>query len=297
MKAFVIRFFRFIFLFGLVLAGIFCLIFLKKHETYTIKKHNIIIGDSNTRWGINDSILNNYHNFSTGGETYIFAFTKLRMLEKDNKIDTLLLSFNPHNLINNEWWDDTKTTPLQNRMPFFYNSFSYADHLVLMKTTPKNYLQSFIKTEAIEIYRLLGLNREDKMFKFGSFIPVKNKKVNDTLFSHKKQAKVSDVEILYLKKIKEECKKNNIKLILVQPPKNKNSNRYVFYDFKEFYQIYHNDFADIDFLDFSKMDISEEYFWDIFHLNDAGADYFSNFLENKKIKNLLNSDYNRKRIK
>ena len=63
MKAFVIRFFRFIFLFGLILAGIFCLIFLKKQETYTIKKHNIIIGDSNTRWGINDSILNNYQNF------------------------------------------------------------------------------------------------------------------------------------------------------------------------------------------------------------------------------------------
>mgnify|MGYP000453742278 CR=1 FL=1 len=285
------KFIGFLFLFLLVL---FSILFFQKKESFSLEKHNIIIGDSNTRWGINDSILADYQNYSTGGETYLFALTKLKMLDKDNKIDTLMLSFNPHNIINNVWWDDSSQTPLLNRMPALYNYFSFEDHLAVMKQTPKNYGASFIKIGKSGIYNLLSLEREDKMFKFGSFIPVKGKNTNDTIFSHKVPAKICDFEVSYLKKIKKECDAKNIKLILIQPPKNNHSSRYPFYNFGEFYDIYRKDFGNVDFLDFSKMNIPEKYFWDIFHLNDKGADYFSQFLKENKIKNLLNSEYNQK---
>lgn len=278
----------------LVLIIFYAALFIQKKETYHLTKKNIIIGDSNTRWSINDSILSNYQNYSTGGETYLFAFTKLKMLDKDNKIDTLLLSFSPHNLINNQWWDDQKMTPLQNRMPYFFNFFSAEDHWILFNKTPRNYLISLKKTGKPGIEKLLSLNREDKMFKFGSFSPVKNRNANDTIFSHKIAARINTIELSYLKKIQEECERKKIKLILIQTPKNYHSKRYHFYDFEEFYTLYKRELKNVDFLDFSKMDIPEDHFWDIYHLNNIGAQEFSSFLKNKKIKNLLSSLYNQK---
>ena len=296
MKEFTLRGLKFINILFLILITLYGYLFLQKKEKYHLDKKNIIIGDSNTRWGINDSILANYQNYSTGGETYLFALTKLKMLNKDNKIDTLLLSFNPHNIINNAWWDDSKMTPLQNRMPAFYNSFSWQDHLLLMRNMPRNYFSSFFKIGKSGIYKTLSLERESKMFKFGSFIPVPGKNSNDTVFSHKTPAKIIDFEVLYLRKILAECNKKKIKLILIQPPKNNHSNRYPNYDYQDFYNIYQKDFANIDFLDFSKMNVPEVYFWDIYHLNNLGANYFSAFLKNKKISNLLESEYNRKNL-
>ena len=94
-------------LLSLSIIGIFYLYLFNLPKTNVkISKKNIIIGDSNTRWAMDDNILKSYANYSTGGEMYIFAYRKLAILEKQNKIDTLLLSFNPHNIINNRWWED-----------------------------------------------------------------------------------------------------------------------------------------------------------------------------------------------
>lgn len=292
MKRFIIRTSKFVLYLSLIISVFYAVFFLRNSEKYHLDKSNIIIGDSNTRWGINDSILSNYQNYSTGGETYLFAYTKLKMLDRDNRIDTLLLSFNPHNLINNQWYDDSKMTSLQNRMPYFFSNFTIEDHSMLLKKMPKNYFFSLIKIGKPNLEKLLYLNREDKMFKFGSFSPVKSRNTNDTIFSKNQIAEVNETELLYLKKIKQECKLKNIKLIFIQTPKNKLTRRYVNYDFKEFYKVYQQELGDIDFLDFSKMNIRQDYFWDIYHLNDRGADYFTTFLKERKIKNLLNSKFN-----
>ena len=61
-------------LLSLSIIGLFYLyLFNQPKTTVKISKKNIIIGDSNTRWSIDDNILKSYANYSTGGEMYIFA--------------------------------------------------------------------------------------------------------------------------------------------------------------------------------------------------------------------------------
>ena len=59
-------------LLSLSIIGIFYLYLFNQPKTNVkISKKNIIIGDSNTRWAMDDNILKSYANYSTGGEMYI----------------------------------------------------------------------------------------------------------------------------------------------------------------------------------------------------------------------------------
>ena len=60
--------------------------FLTDRPIVKIQKQNVIIGDSNTRNGIDDKIFTRYHNFSQGGESYLYAYSKLKyLIENENK--------------------------------------------------------------------------------------------------------------------------------------------------------------------------------------------------------------------
>ena len=107
MKKFICKILLFITIIVTIILGQFLYLYYKNHDNVVkINTKNIIIGDSNTRWSMDDKIIKGYSNFSTGGETYLFAETKLNILTKHNKIDTLILSFSPHNIINHMWWND-----------------------------------------------------------------------------------------------------------------------------------------------------------------------------------------------
>lgn len=121
-----------------------------------IKKKNIIIGDSNTRWSMDDTILKSYANYSTGGEIYLFAYRKLNLLSQNNKIDTLLLSFSPHNIINNRWWVDGEGGPIENRMGGFYRDYSFEEHKDMFLTIPKNYTSSILGIIKPQVLNLLN---------------------------------------------------------------------------------------------------------------------------------------------
>lgn len=143
MKKFICKILLFITIIVTIILGQFLYLYYKNHDNVVkINTRNIIIGDSNTRWSMDDKIIKGYSNFSTGGETYLFAETKLNILTKHNKIDTLILSFSPHNIINNMWWNDGET-PLDNRMPAFYYDFSFENHLDLLKNTPISMWRKF----------------------------------------------------------------------------------------------------------------------------------------------------------
>ena len=59
----------------------------------------LILGDSHTECGINDSLFSNSFNFSESSESYLFCYAKLQMLTSGQKtFDTLLLSVNPRSL-------------------------------------------------------------------------------------------------------------------------------------------------------------------------------------------------------
>lgn len=266
-----------------------------KNETVKLFKKNIIIGDSNTRWSLDDHILKNYSNYSVGGETYLFAYTKLKIFDRNNKIDTLLLAFSPHNIINNPWWDDSKDQPIQGRMPAFFSDFTEEEHFILMKYLPRNYLKSIIKINQSNVPNFFKLKKQDPMFRFGFYLPEKHNesKVKREYYPYKKPS-LSLIEKKYLDKILAECKHKNIKLILINPPKNYLRSDYKNYDHPEFYSYYYKYYSSVDFLDFSRIDVPKNGYYDMTHVSIIGAEYFSNFLQKKGLFNLLNSKYNKK---
>lgn len=281
-----------------ILGVVFCIYaywyFYPSKQDISLKKRNIIIGDSNTRWSMDDKILKDYHNFSVGGETYLFAYTKLRLLDRNNKIDTLLISFNPHNIINNTWATDGGANPIQNRMPEFFSDFSLEEHYNLITHLPKNYFISLTKVGKKRLKKITApLKYENPYFRLGSYQPMlqTTPKKEDKFYSYQ-TPRLTESEILYLIKIIDECKIKNIHIVLIQPPKNFKRKDYTNYDHQMFYDIYYKKFKNIDFLDFSKLNMPDNYYWDINHVNIIGAEYFTNFLANKGIKNLIRSKYN-----
>lgn len=315
MRKFVLKFIIFCFLFLSVIAIWYSYLYFSKQNTIVrLVNKNIIIGDSNTKWSMNDKTISGYSNFSTGGELYLFAYNKLKIFDQHNKIDTLLLSFSPHNIINNMWWNDDEGTPLDNRMGGFYDTFSLENHLDLLINTPKSYIGSLSNIGAPIIRNLFNISSfwsspskktnstnniiiAEENIKYGSYLPNPQ---NETQFKPEywnyKKLSFAKIELKYLHKIIDECKKKKIYLILIQPPKNYLRKDYKNYDFKEFYDYYDKNLNLIDFLDFSKLRLPKHAYWNIMHVDIVGAEYFSNFINKNKIKNLLHSKYNRKNI-
>ena len=301
MKKFICKILLFITIIVTIILGQFLYLYYKNHDNVVkINTRNIIIGDSNTRWSMDDKIIKGYSNFSTGGETYLFAETKLNILTKHNKIDTLILSFSPHNIINNMWWNDGET-PLDNRMPAFYYDFSFENHLDLLKNTPKSYMLALTTIGKSKIDNMQSYKKaENHLTRFGSYLPNPENETQHPIEPYKyKKPTITNIETKYLQKIIRLCKEKKIKLILIQPPKNYLRKDYKNYDHKEFYNYYDQHLKDIDFLDFSKLELPPHAYWDMNHVDIVGAEYFSNFIYHYQgggIKKLLESKYNRKNL-
>ena len=285
MKKFICKILLFIAVIITILSVQFLYLYYKNHDNVVkINTKNIIIGDSNTRWSMDDKIIKGYSNFSTGGETYLFAETKLNILTKHNKIDTLILSFSPHNIINNMWWNDNELgNPLDYRMSSFFQDFTLENHIDFINNIPKNYVNALTSIGKSKIDNIISFkSNENSLSRFGSYIPNPENETQHPIEPYKyKKPIITNIETKYLQKIIRLCKEKKIKLILIQPPKNYLRKDYKNYDHKEFYDYYDQYLKDIDFLDFSKLELPPHAYWDINHVDIVGAKYFSNFIYQK----------------
>ena len=283
MKKFIYKILLFITIIVTIILGQFLYLYYKNHDNVVkINTRNIIIGDSNTRWSMDDKIIKGYSNFSTGGETYLFAETKLNILTKHNKIDTLILSFSPHNIINNMWWNDDKLgNPLDYRMSSFFQDFTLENHIDFINNIPKNYINAFTTIGKSKIDNIVSFkNYGNNLSRFGSYLPNPENETQHPIEPYKyKKPIITNIETKYLQKIIRLCKEKKIKLILIQPPKNYLRKDYKNYDHKEFYNYYDQHLKDIDFLDFSKLELPPHAYWDMNHVDIVGAEYFSNFID------------------
>lgn len=275
------------------------------HSYYMIKKqsikidtNNIIIGDSNTRNGINDKVYQDFKNFSQGGESYVFAYTKLNLILKENKIDTLILAHAPHNIINNKWINGNEIGNLKYRMTSYFPYYSSEIHKELILGNPISYITSWKNIWKTWNELLFSKSKITDIEFLGSYM--RNTKVqnesNYTSYEYE-NPKYTYIEIKYLNKIIKLCNKNNIKLIFLATPKNFKRKDFDFYDKPEFYKYYKKHYHNIDFLNFQRLPMPKDSYADISHLSGIGSDYFSDFLAKHKIKDLLKNPKFNERLK
>lgn len=238
-------------------------------------KKILILGDSHTECGINDSIFRNSQNYSETSEPYMYCYAKLQMLCRGNfKVDTLLLSVNPRSLAARSCipgiYKFKSTLCLLDRETLL----DYFDELPLYMAG--RLLRPFWQKPRLEGgFEALPYCKLEKDLKLNA-----GKERNSCI--------TYPLQLTYLKKIVELCQENEIVLYFINVPMYRAE---LFFNMDNFYRCIETNFSDIPLLDYVDLPMPDSCFADTGHLNAKGAALFSEVLEKDfpdKFENIMN---------
>ena len=249
--------------------------------------HSLILGDSRTKYDLNDKIIENTCNLSNDADSYFYSYLKLKELVKNNpQVNTLILSFSQHNIekmIEARWL--LNDIHINQRLKIYYSLLDAEDFLFLLKQKPKELIANLFPQILYPTKLLKGRPI------YGGYSDMDHNNLNDAIDMYLKESAGREEifteasnEIKYLKKIRDYCNSHKIKLILINTPIHKTLNSKQ----ENLYVCYKSYFANISFLDFSQFELPDSCFSDLVHLSPAGSNYFSHYLEEKGIKNMAN---------
>jgi len=266
-------------------------IIINKFISFKIPDHiNMIIdGDSYTARAIDDEIFLHAINISDPGTPYLYSYIKLKKFIKNNpQINKVLLSFHAGSVASgrNSWYLDQKW--LLQSVPNYLFLFSMEETAFFMKinfknfglaiaTLPKTTIYNVIKSTIIDKTRIsfkdLGIGGYSKLETANIDEHTKIMETNDNTNN---VYKTSEYEQVYLSKIIELCRENNIELIFISTP-TYHSEKYT--NKTQFMSFYFKFYSEIKYLDYSDFSLPVHGYYDIGHLNSTGAEIFSRYLQ------------------
>jgi len=258
---------------------------------------NVSFGNSHPQCALNDSLIFDFRNYSTSGETYFYTFQKLKnVLDQNPSVDNVFISFS-NDYINKRrdssvWKDDCLSQ--------FYSTFSpfldLEDNELILKnnfTGLLNYFSIAVRKNHEKVmggnynydsdlggYLYLNINKTDSIL---SVIDEHNSKVNTDHYNTNDY--YQSPTFIYLKKIINYCNANNKKIFLVRIPVH--SMHIDLKNEKDFNEIINDHFSSTEFLDFINFPLSNSEFGDLGHLNSQGASIFSLWINGILKKGLL----------
>ncbi len=253
------------------------------------KKNILVLGDSTPGCAINDDIFTRSINFSAPAMSYYYSYLKLKKIVETNEyIDTVLLSFSPHNIFDNNWF--ASQHHIKHNFCRYYPIMSRSDFRVLLESQPKSIVYALKPVFLQFLKNIFRKITGDNVLQLGGGTSLDLDRLESALQSLKAGGEIKDfslpkdliltnVEIISLNKIAQLCNKEQIKLILINLPKRKELLKEKRYGMKEFQKVYNIEFSQLDYFDFSSFYIEDGMYSDLVHLNKKGSAYFSNFLE------------------
>lgn len=257
--------------------------------------NSIILGHSNSECAFNDSIINNFKNLSQSGESYFYTYQKLKMVLPENEqIKTVYIEFTNSQIFKdkNEWiWGNKH---MSYRYPIYAPIIDFSDNFLLAKNNLSAYQRSVSSALKLNIKRITNNNYEI-MDELGGYLYLVRDKTDSLINEHNKIRSeikktkdfgISNSNIIYLEKIINLCKNNDINVVLVRSPQHKYLD-----DLKnetQFLILKDSLFSKIDFFDFNDFSLRNDEFGDFGHLNYRGAYKFSNWFNNLLEKKLNN---------
>lgn len=256
---------------------------------------NVVIGHSHSECAFNDSIINNFKNLSTSGESYFYSFQKIKKVITQNKeIKNVFVEYSNNQItanMNNWIWDDKHISSRSMYLPFLENE----DIGLLWSKNPKGFITGSSKSFRNNTVNLLLL-RFDYSNKIGGYQWLNRFKTdslittinNNNLELNQKTDYISEKNIEYLKKIVAFCRDNRVNIFFIRSPQHiyLSSRR----NETEFIKIKNEIFEDIEFLDFNNFPIENNEFGDFGHLNYKGAEKFSLWFNGLLDKELLSKN-------
>jgi len=284
MERFQKRFYMFLFIF-IAFIGIDLLLqkmFLYKKDYFKLNENvtNVILGHSHVEYGYNTKFIKNAINLGSSGEAYIYTYFKAKKLIKSNpQIRRIFIEFTNNQIeqeMDNWMWDDTH---LQYQLDNYLFLIDYEDLIFLYNKNTKGFQSAISKTLFNNLDKIL-INRNIHDGGIGGY-QEKNKKNKDEsdLNLIKKDSlnrlKISNYNILYLKKLVNLCNEKKIKVFFVRSPMSHNYS--VVKTEKLYRNILTNKFKNIKYLDFKNYPLLDSDFLDNEHLNKQGAEKYSIF--------------------
>jgi len=278
-------------LFAFIIFSSYCFnIFLfKKSNLLKVNpsNHILVLGDSHTKYAINDSLIPEVINFSDDADSYYYSYLKLKAIKgKNPQIDTLLLAFSAHNIEHDtevNWL--LNSTSVKSRFRFYHNLMSASDLSSLIKLKTKDVM---INLPSILTFPLHWLRRGDKLYGGYEDLEIDDLKgaiKRDSIKSARVNGsgyKYSELEIWYLDKIRTYCKQEGIQLILLSTPLYQQDRNQA-----SFHKFYLSNYSETLFIDMSKFALQSDCFGDIVHLNKKGALLFSDYIKEQGLSRLL----------
>ena len=265
----------------------------------------IQLGHSHAECAYNDSLITNFKNLATSGESYFYTYYKLKkILEQNESIETVLIEFT-NNQINSgmdNWiWEDKYISKFY---PTYGSFLNFQDTGLLLKHNFISIVNNFSISQD-KNFRMLLNNNYNFTLDIGGYVYHKESELEKaTIFQKEMTQKnkndnyqnISEYNILYLEKIVALCKSKDKKIIFIRSPQHialsgrKNE--------ALFLQIYNERFDEVPMLDFNNFEIPNSGFKDFSHLNYIGAEIISKRLDSLIKLGVLNDDstFNSRRI-
>lgn len=278
MNKFLVKIFWFVLSVILVTTSVLLVnkIIIYKTNLFKLNHENnlLVLGDSHSRYALNDNIVPHLTNLSNNADSYFYSFIKLKVLKESNsQIDTLFLSFSDHNVlksIENRWLLNEEH--IKSRFSIYAPILGLNDFKLILNKN--NVLSNFFSVYNFPVrifnkgIRAYGGYEDLKVQKLGKEIEIfRNSAIKKTKIEY------ALIEIEYLQKIENFCELNHIHLILLNTPTHKVKHE-TSLDLETF-RIQHIPSA--EYWDFSKIEMPDSCFGDLVHLNEEGAKLFSYF--------------------
>ncbi len=246
----------------------------------------LIIGDSHTAYGINDTLLEHAVNLSQPADVYLYTYHKLKkVLPLNPQIHTVIIGCGGHSIeqfmskVFLKRYGFTKAK-VQN----YYHLLTPGELVYLLGQSPDQVIKGVIglpklktpyvakilrsQTPTLDELKIGGYAYHDDTINF-------KKDLGDVARLEKNKEDLLSFwpwQIGYLHKAVDYCKSRNVKVIFVRTPEHKLYPRAIEPLFQKFL---HDEFSDIPFVDYLKMELPDYGFADLDHLNYNGAMIFT----------------------
>ncbi len=269
----------------------------------------IIAGDSHSETSINPDILKKSINISSSGECIFFTYYKLKKIVQLNKhIKNIVLSFSYHNIAK-KYQEDYLYDKVKSAFSFdnyyYFLDYNVKKELFVINNIDNN-ITFFLKNEfgvplmeykdAGKFKILLRSNIDRSDIKgYGAFSSsdknninydkIKNKINLYFLDSNMSYTGSSKIIMNYTENIVKLCRDNNIKLYLYNSPLHETYINLIptkaKYEYNTFINYILSKYNNVEFIDYTKEPLNDDFFSDGDHINIKGSKVISEKIANK----------------
>jgi hypothetical protein len=264
----------------------------------------IVVGHSHSECAFNDSLINNFANYSRSGESFFYTYYKiLPLLEKNDQIDTVFIEFTNNHVeeqADKRIWDEKFMSA---KYPSYAPFIDVDGHYLLQEKNPSGLVKAMGLSVLKGISSIISLEF-DYAKKIGHYQRLERDKIEVILAQEGNGRVLSaedsqeedglvytpsdtlpEVDLRYLEKLLAFCKERNIAVYFVRSPLHP---KYGMRANEELFQsVLQSRFPEVEFLDFKDFPVANSEFGDLNHLNYRGAEKFSKFFDEMLKKGLL----------